>query len=205
MKWCLRALAFPVGIEFLISVGQYSVDRAHWAAHDFGRFAPPQFGSYFSAPGIWLLLLFFSAFFEEVIFRGLLQTRFIHRYSLYHGIFLTGIVWAAFHFFSDFSFSHFTNLGVLETLAFRIFNCVSLSFVLGWLTLCSGSVLPATVAHTVYNILVFSEFGIPFDGKSTLRIALWALLAYLLFRYLPDPEQAPLVNVSLADSLHGGD
>jgi membrane protease YdiL (CAAX protease family) len=115
LRWPLLALAFPVGIGVFISAGQYMLDRAQWAASDFGKFAPPQFGSYFNVPDIWFLLLFFGAFFEEVIFRGLLQTRFIHRYGLYRGIFLVGIVWAAFHFFSDFSFLRSTDQGVLAS------------------------------------------------------------------------------------------
>jgi membrane protease YdiL (CAAX protease family) len=75
----LLALVFPIGIDVFISAGQYILDRAQWAANDFGKLAPPQFGPYFQVPDIWLLLLFFAAFFEEVIFRGQLQTRFIHR------------------------------------------------------------------------------------------------------------------------------
>lgn len=200
LRWSWLALAFPACIDFLISTGQYLVDRAHWAAHDFGRFEPPQFGSYFSVPDVWFLLLFFAAFFEEVIFRGLLQPRFIHRYGLYRGIFLVGIVWAASHFFSDFSFSHFTDAEIFLKLGLRLFMCVTLSFVLAWLTLRSGSVVPAAIAHTVYNILVFSAFGLPFTGKSTLRIAFWAVLAYRLFRYWPVPEEPKMETFNVAAS-----
>jgi membrane protease YdiL (CAAX protease family) len=200
LRWSLLALAFPACIDLLISTGQYLVARAHWAAHDFGRLEAPQFGSYFDVPSIWFLLLFFAALFEEVIFRGVLQTRLIHRYGLYRGIFLVGVVWAAFHFFSDFSFSHFTDSAVFLTLGLRIFMCVALSFVLAWLTLRSGSVVPAAIAHTVYNILVFSAFGLPFAGKGTLRIALWALLAYILFRYCTVPEEAKIETVTVTAS-----
>jgi membrane protease YdiL (CAAX protease family) len=200
LRWSLLALAFPACIDLLISTGQYAVDRAHWAAHDFGRLEPPQFGSYFGVPDIWFLLLFFAALFEEVIFRGLLQPRFIHRYGLYRGIFLVGIVWAASHLYSDFSFSHFTDADVFLKLGLRLFMGVTLSFVLAWLTLRSGSVIPAAIAHTVYNILVFSAFGLAFAGKSTLRIALWAVLAYLLFRYWPVLQEPNTEPVNLAAS-----
>src|SRR5207244_12061972 len=99
--------------------------------------------------------LIFGGFFEEVIFRGVLQTRFIHGYWLYRGIFLVGVIWAAFHFFSDFSFSSLTDQEVLAKLGFRMFMCVALSFVLAWLTLRSQSVVPAAVSHARYNALVF--------------------------------------------------
>jgi membrane protease YdiL (CAAX protease family) len=196
LRWPLLALVFAIGIDVFISTGQYIVDRAQWAANDFGKFAPPQFGSYFNAPDIWLLLLFFAALFEELIFRGLLQTRFIHRYGLFRGIFLVGIVWAAFHFFSDFSFLRSTDQGVLAKLGNRIFMCLALNFVLAWLTLRSQSVLPAAIAHTLYNVLVFSPNGPQFAGKGVLRVALWAALAYLLFRYWPVPSGETLEAVT---------
>jgi len=198
VRWPLLALVFPIGIDLFISTGQYILDRVQWAASDFGKFAPPQFGSYFNVPDIWLLLLFFAAFFEEVIFRGLLQTRFIHRYGLFRGIFLVGIVWAAFHFFSDFSFLRSTDQGVLAKLGDRIFMCLALNFALAWLTLRSQSIVPAAIAHTLYNVLVSSPNGPQFAGKGVLRVALWAVLAYVLFRYWPVPPQATLGAVTTA-------
>jgi membrane protease YdiL (CAAX protease family) len=198
LRWPLLALAFPIGIDLFISTGQYILDRVQWAANDFGKFAPPQFGSYFNAPDIWLLLLFFAAFFEEVIFRGLLQTRFIHRYGVFRGIFLVGIVWAAFHFFPDFSFLRSTDQGVLAKLGNRIFMCLALNFALAWLTLRSQSVVPAAIAHTLYNVLVSSPNGPQFAGKGVLRVALWAVLSYVLFRYWPVPAQATLGALTTA-------
>jgi membrane protease YdiL (CAAX protease family) len=109
-------------------------------------------------------------------------------------------VWAASHLYSDFSFSHFTDADVFLKLGSSLFMGVTLSFVLAWLTLRSGSVIPAAIAHTVYNILVFSAFGLAFAGKSTLRIALWAFLAYLLFRYWPVPQEPNTEPVNLAAS-----
>jgi uncharacterized protein len=195
---CL-ALAIPIGIGVLLSAGQYLFDRAQWMAQSFGTLGSPQFGSYFTLPDFWLLLLFFSAFVEEMIFRGFLQHRFVQRYGIYRGIFLVGVVWAAFHFFSDFSFVRITDQGAILNLASRIFNCVVLSYVLGWLTLRTGSILPASLAHAIYNVLAFSEFGQPFPGKSTLQVSLWGVLACVLFRYWPartetGPEPTPEVG-----------
>jgi membrane protease YdiL (CAAX protease family) len=194
----LLSLIFPVGTGVLISVGNFLVDRTLWAAHDFWRLSPPEFGSYLDIADPYFLLLFFAAFFEEIIFRGLLQNRFIQRYGMYRGMFFVGIVWAAFHFFSDFSFSRTTDLTVLEHLGMRMFMCTTLSYVLGWLTLRSRSVIPATVAHALYNILVFSDFGPLFPGKDNVRVSLWAVLAWVLFRYWPvDPEGSPELSPEL--------
>lgn len=191
----LLSLAFPVGTAVLISTGHFVVDRQLWAAHGLGKIPEPEIGSYFDIPDLHFLLLFFGAFLEEIIFRGLLQKRFIQRYGMYRGIFFVGIVWAAFHFFSDFSFTRAADLMVLEHLGTRLFMCETLSFVLGWLTLRSKSVIPAAVAHALYNVVVFSNFGPPFPGKDIVRLGLWAVLAYALFHYWPvraedSPEQA---------------
>lgn len=200
VRWPLVALAFPTGIDIFISAGQYMLARGRWAAVDFGKLEAPQFGPYFSVPDTWLLLLFFAAFFEEVIFRGMLQPRFIDRYGLYRGIFLVGIVWAAFHFFSDFSFSHFTDQEALVRLCLRMFTCVALSFVLAWLTLRSESIVPPAIGHALYNVLISSPIGPPFAGKDALRVALWAVLAYVLFRYWPVPSEIKLATVTTAES-----
>lgn len=122
-KYAGLSLAIPIGIVVLLSTGQYLFDRAQWAAHNFGNMDPPQFASYFTFPDPWLLLVFFPALIEEMIFRGLLQIRLIQRYGVYRGIFLVGIVWAAFHFFSDFRFTLATDQGAILKLASRIFTC----------------------------------------------------------------------------------
>jgi len=191
------ALVTPIGIAAFISTGQYIFDRISWVAHNFGNGSPPSIGSYFNFPDAWFLLAFFSAFVEEIVFRGLLQHRFIQKYGLYRGTFLVGVVWAAFHFFSD-THSDESDLEVLWSLAFRIFFCLALGYVFSWLTLRSGSVLPAAFAHTFYNVLVQSGFGPYFYGKGVVRVGLWAVLAYVLFHFWPvqvadEPEGDPAV------------
>lgn len=178
------ALAFPVGISAVVSFGQYLVDRFHWVAYQIGKLAPPQIASYFGFPSAALLWQLFLALWEEIVFRGLLQPRLIRRYGLLRGIFLVGIVFAAFHFFYDFS-SELTYGDVLLTLSRRLYVGLALSFVLGWLTLRTRSVLPAAVAHGVYNVLVESPLGPQFMGKGPLIVLLWGALAYVLFRYWP--------------------
>jgi membrane protease YdiL (CAAX protease family) len=195
VSWCrplylvLGAL-FALGVSASISVGQYVFDRVDWAAHSFGMTDPPQFWDYFHVPRVILLWLFFAALAEEIIFRGLLQSRFVGRYGLDRGLFLVGIVWAAFHFFSDFT----QVLGVQQIvlrMGFRIADCVALTYVLGWLTLRSRSVLPAAIAHTVSNIFAYSPLGPPFPWKYLVTMALWAVLAYVLFRYSPVQTNDP--------------
>jgi membrane protease YdiL (CAAX protease family) len=175
---------FSIGIAVLISSTQYLIDRAQWAPIQFGNEMPPQPATYFNLPSVWLLSMFFGAFFEELVFRGLLQTIFFRRYGLYRGIFLTNIVWAAYHFNSDASFTSLNEARFLSRVTFRLAICLTLGFVLSWLTLRSGSILAASVTHTLYNVLV-SGFGRSFTGRSWVWVGMWGVLAYALFRYWP--------------------
>jgi membrane protease YdiL (CAAX protease family) len=178
------AIAFPVGIAVLISLGQFLFGLLHWTTYRSATLPPPHIGSYFTLPAIWLLLFFPAALAEEALFRGVLQPRFIRRYGLLRGIFLLGIVFAATHFSADFSVG-FTDVLVILKLCARLTESLALSFVAGWLTVRTGSMLPAAVAHGLFNILVFSPLGPQFFGIGPLLYLLWSVLAYVLFRYWP--------------------
>jgi hypothetical protein len=80
-----------------------------------------------------------------------------------------------------------------------LFTSVPQSFVLGWLTLETGSVLAAALAHTLYNVLLYSDLGPPFPGKNWLRLAMWAALAWLLFRCWPVKRRSQLPETVQVD------
>lgn len=183
----LIAAVSPVAIVVVLSTGTFLFDRFIRAEHDFGNMAPPLFASYFSVPDPWLFLMFFAALFEEIVFRGFLRATLVLRYGLYRGVFLTGIVWAAYHFHSDANV-HLTLQGMLFQLAFRIGICTTLNFVLCWLTLRSGSVLPAAITHTLYNVLMRGRTGPQFSGELAILVVLWAVLGLFLFKYWPIHE-----------------
>ena len=98
-----------------------------------------------------------------------------------------GIVWAAAHFYVDFS-SHFSHGNVLLQIGGRLLDGVVFSFILGWLTLRTRSVLPATVAHGFENVFIISTFGFPLQGL--VRILSWRTLAYVSFGYWPVQAEA---------------
>jgi membrane protease YdiL (CAAX protease family) len=171
----------------------YLHDRADWAAHSYGRFHPPLFGDYFGVPEAWMLALFFNAFAEEVIFRGVLQRHFIERFGVWRGICFVGIIWGAFHFHGDARY-RLNDLGLVLALCSRLVMCVIHGFGLSWLTVRSKSLLPATLAHGLYNGFVDSKSDFSFPGQSWVHLGLWALFAYLLFRYWPvetTPSEVP--------------
>lgn len=183
-KWCLLGMAIPAGISICLSSGQFLTDRVLWATWDRETQMPPKFGHYFAAGHLLLLLAFAEASFEEIVFRGVLQSQFIRRFGLHRGIFLVSITWGAYHFYSDLSFFHAAAWYVVVVVTSRLFLCVSLGFVLSWLTLRSRSLIPAIIAHGFFNFVVFSQ-PIPFIGKGEVRAAMCGVLAYVLFRYWP--------------------
>ena len=76
------AAALPVFVTLVPAVAHFLVDRAYWAANDFGKYFSPNLMAYLPIPAIWMAGLVFAAFVEEVIFRGVLQQHFVRRYGV---------------------------------------------------------------------------------------------------------------------------
>jgi len=109
--------------------------------------------------------LVLQAFLEEVTFRGLLRPRLLSRYGILRGMFLDGLVWAAWHFGGDFyvRYSDYSDVGAFVSLTLRVLLCVAMGIVLGWLTIRTESILPATVAHATFNS--FAELSLRGSGR----------------------------------------
>ena len=190
-RYLLIAASFPTGIALVFPLTSYLSYRASWVAHNFAKTTSPHSVARFTNPDPWLSLLVISALFEEIVFRGVLRAYLMRQYGVFRGIFLTGMVWAAFHFHGDAS-PRMTDRGMLWQLGIRIAICTAHNFVFSWLTLRSGSVLPSTLAHALYNLFIFGGFGPRLPWKVEIEIVLWGLVALLLFRYwpihAPEPE-----------------
>ena len=190
-QWAGLALLLPAGISLVTACTGYLPERIHWAAYYFGKTAPPQFQTYFDASRLkdpWLIALICGAFAEEIVFRGLLLSRFIRRFGLHRGIFLTGLVWAAAHFRTDL-YSGASVAGVFYHLAWRIVGCLAMNYVFAWMTLRWRSVIPAGIAHTVSNVLVISGVTGSVDWSLEYHLAAWVTVSIVLFRYWPPSEQ----------------
>ena len=201
-RYMFLGLMLPVAISLLISSSQYGYDRVQWARNDFGRTSPPQFAGYFSFNSSWhwsLLLMVFAAFAEEIIFRGMLLAPLLRRYGWHRGIFLTGLIWAAFHFHGDMHL-RYSMVQALLQLVSRIATCLAMNYVLSWMTLQWKSVIPAAMAHTISNVIVVAGIngGLPFAHE--IRVALWAVCALVLFHYWPiQPEDGSQVTATTAN------
>ncbi len=177
-KWTGFALLFPIAIEISLSVAGFKIDALRTA----GEASDTTLGGF----AVTFLVLLLPAFIEEALFRALLLKRFIRRYGMYRGIFLVCVVWAAFHFYGDFSApTHGSYLLILYRLNGRMLMSFGGGFVLSWLTLRSGTVVPSTLAHALYNALIFSPPGYVFPWMSTVRLLIWAVAAIILFRFWP--------------------
>jgi membrane protease YdiL (CAAX protease family) len=182
VKYLLLAPLFPAAIASVWPLGLYVQDRIYWAISEFGKEATPQLASYFTLPTVSSSWYLAAALVEEIAWRGFLQPRFIRRYGMARGIFLLAMVWGAFHFSGDFR-SSMAPVAVFTALAHRLVFVVALSYVLAWLTIRSESVLPAALAHGVFNM--FALDGSPTYAPFWFSMAMWAILACVLFRYFP--------------------
>ena len=183
-KYLLLAVSLPAILALVWPAAMFLRDRIIWAGQNVGGYGPPSVEDYFVLPTVGTLALFVPALVEEIAWRGYLQPRSIEKYGVGRGLFLVGIVWGAFHFFVDFH-SYMTASVVLITIVRRLTEMVAQSYVLGWLTIRGKSILPAAIAHATFNIYLLSQtrFFVPI----WFLIGLWALLAYVLFRYFPPP------------------
>ena len=91
---------------------------------------------------------------EEIGWRGFLLPRLVRRIGFTRGALVTGLIWTAWHvpllIFGDYHSAapRWFALGCFTVMV------VSLSFVLAWLRLRSGSVWPCALLHACHNIMI---------------------------------------------------
>jgi membrane protease YdiL (CAAX protease family) len=181
VQYLAIAIMIPATVAAIWPMAQYSYERIHWAANNFGRFEPPQLTSYFGLPRFALLWAVIPALIEEIAWRGFLQPRFIRKYGIARGVFFVGIAWGAFHFSGDFH-GGMTLGAIAISIVRRLCGTVAQSYVLAWLTMRSKSVLPAALAHAFHNIFLYY---LPIQAPHWLQPPFWAVCGWILFRYFP--------------------
>ena len=62
---------------------------------------------------------------------------------------------------------------------------MTLNYVFCWMTLRWKSVIPSGLAHTVWNMIAISGINNEFPWGTELTLALWIVVALVLFHYLP--------------------
>lgn len=97
------------------------------------------------------LLNSFFATGEEIAWRGMLQTLLTDRYGLTKGITILGFLWAMWHLpilLAGYNYPETPVLGALILFPLRL---IAVSFFYAWLTIKSGSFIPAAIAHGALN------------------------------------------------------
>jgi membrane protease YdiL (CAAX protease family) len=186
----LLACALPFCAVFVGSLVYYLFDLLRWAVEGSSTYLLPHFASFFRLPSPERIASLFPAVFvEEVIFRAVLLRQFVIRYGVLRGLVLVSVLFAAWHYETDFS-RNMNDGEVVSHLCIRSLELVSTGVVLGWLTIRTRSILPAALAHAVFNAFSGSSMG----GSSA---SLWSpfqamcisfslgLLVCILLRYWP--------------------
>lgn len=107
---------------------------------------------------IWVVVSVTRALGEEIGWRGLLTPQLVRRFGFTGGSVLTGVIWAAWHMplllFADYSG------GTPWWFAMPCFwvLVLSLSIILTWLRLKSGSVWPCAILHASHNAFIQAFF-----------------------------------------------
>lgn len=185
-KYLAIALVLPAAIANIGPLASYLHARVLWSIQGWGTRVPPLLRTFFELPSAASIWYFVPALVEEIAWRGYLQPGCIRRYGLVRGIFLVGVVWGAFHCSWDFNTS-MTARDVCIVFVVRLASMVSASYIPAWLTIRSYSILPAAVAHAVYNMFIIG-FSSPACNSQWLTLPLWAVIGFVLFRFFPPPS-----------------
>jgi membrane protease YdiL (CAAX protease family) len=186
-KYLGLAALMPAAIANALPFVTYLHARIIWSSQGWGRVFPPDLADYLRLPHLDSLWLFPAALVEEIAWRGFLQPRFIRRYGLFRGIFFVGVVWGAFHFAWDFNSAMTPKVVILKVFT-RITSTVILSYALAWLTIQSGSIVPAAIVHAAFNAFYYLGFTIPRQNPWWLDDLLWAVAGFILFCYFAPPS-----------------
>jgi membrane protease YdiL (CAAX protease family) len=185
-KYFALAILFPVVVYWLPSTCASLVKRADLLSRGpdyfFGLPMKPEF-----------LFFFLLPLFAEIAWRGYLQPQLVSRYGVFRALFLVGVIWGI-TYFGVFPSIIWADAGVLLRLTGGIIWGLGYSFVFGWLTIRSGSILPAAVAAGLADILLRATL---YDAYAVLRpetvratgVAIWCVIAVALFRYWPIQEK----------------
>lgn len=92
IRWVALGTLMPTVLVVLPSTIYFLYERSQWTAHSFGKVAPPEFWDHLPIPHLLpVLTFFFAAAFEEVVFRGMVQSLFLRSYGLFWRTISTGM------------------------------------------------------------------------------------------------------------------
>jgi membrane protease YdiL (CAAX protease family) len=108
---------------------------------------PAPLVSNFTLSQLWLpglILLVFTGFLEEIIFRGMMQVTFLPILGKWNGLLYVSLIFAVLHY----GYGSFAD----------VIFVFSVAMLFGWIALRTGSILGVSLAHGVTNIALFLVF-----------------------------------------------
>ncbi len=131
--------------------GQVVLEKGRWILGQ-GRQSIPGFSvNLVTTAMVFALVNGVVAAGEEIGWRGYLQPILVARFGLLRGIILLGLIWAHWHTPMVLAGYNYPETPVLGAFVLFPLELILASALLAWLTIRSGSVWPAALAHGSYN------------------------------------------------------
>jgi uncharacterized protein len=136
---------------------------------------------------------------EEFAWRGLLQGELINRFGMVKGIMILGFLWAIWHLPIQLAGYNYPENPILGSFLLSPLMLISVSFFYAWLTLKSGSFIPAAIAHGAFNtieegIISNIKLEVPMLYLILVKLAVTAVTG-LFFLYLLNRGKSVLPTV----------
>ncbi len=178
--------------------------RLHWATYNSAGLVPAPDVAAYLMPGRWqwdLLRFPVWAMAGEIGWRGYGLRAFVDRLGTHRGIVLLGLLWGAMNLDINWVPTRVFGVALAGGIMLSLAWGVAISYPLAWLTLRSGSVLPAAAMTAVIGML--SQMGaneaVPLSGWLGSRftvLALWAAVAVVIGRILSANAQTESAETS---------
>jgi membrane protease YdiL (CAAX protease family) len=177
LGWSWRPARYELWAYLLPLCYSFPVYLATWlfvgSSFAFGAFAAESSAAFgfphWARTATWLLTLpvyasvgvlgsMTRALGEEIGWRGFLLPRLVRRAGFTRGCFLSGCIWAVWHYplllFADY------NAGTPRLYAVTCFTLmvIGAAFIFGWFRLKSGSLWPAAMLHASHNLFIQAIF-----------------------------------------------
>lgn len=172
LGWGLPILyALPVyGFAWLYFDGAFTYDAfAKAQAASWGFVNSPNLSTWLlavpAAATIGVIRSMASALGEEIGWRGFLLPRLSTRFGFTLGCFISGIIWALWHYPAIIGAGYSAGTSTAYELACFTAMVVAMAFVLGWVRLKSQSLWPCAILHASHNLFIQHIF----DGMTATK------------------------------------
>jgi membrane protease YdiL (CAAX protease family) len=164
-RYLLVSLLIPLAACILVYGLLWGIGVIPFAGAGLVKIVAEQSGQNLSLPLAVLLTVvvgfpfsIFSALGEELGWRGLFLPELAKRYSYSRAALVSGVVWAIYHYPAILLADYHSSAPLWFALPMFTISVLSISFILAWLRLKSGSLWTAVILHASHNLFVQAIF-----------------------------------------------